>query len=175
MEEVWKDVEGYNGRYQISNLGRFKSFAQDTKNGKMKEGHKIRKGYLRVLLYDGKGRKNWHQIHRLVASAFIPNPEGLEQVNHKDEVKSNNCVDNLEWCTNYYNCRYGTKIARLSEANRCCPTTSKKVYSVDENENKEYFDSIGEASRRTGLEHGNIVRTLKGKSKTCGNRQWFYC
>ncbi len=174
MEEIWKDVEGYNGRYQISNLGRFKSFAQDTQNGKIKLGHKIPKGYLRILLYDGKGRKSWHLIHRLVANAFIPNPEKLEQVNHKDEIKTNNCVDNLEWCTNDYNIHYGTKIARTSEANMCCPTTSKRVFSVDEYGNKEYFDSIGEAERCTGLRHGNIVRTLKGRTKTCGNRHWFY-
>ena len=126
MDEIWKDVKGYEGRYQISNLGRFKSFAQDTKNGKIKIGNLNFNGYLVMLLYDGMGNKKWYPVHRLVASAFIPNPEGFDQVNHKDEVKTNNRVENLEWCTNDYNIHYGTGLARAAEANRCCPTTSKK-------------------------------------------------
>ena len=96
MEEVWKPIEGYGGRYEISNYGRVRSYAQDRKNGKIKEGHPVRKGYRHILLYDFEGHSKWYPIHRLVASAFLPNPESLEQVNHKDENKINNCVDNLE-------------------------------------------------------------------------------
>ena len=175
MDEIWKDVEGYEGRYQISNLGRVKSFAQDTKNGKIKIGNLNFDGYLCILLYDRMGNKKWYPVHRLVAGAFIPNPEGFKQVNHKDEIKTNNCVENLEWCTSYYNIHYGTRNARTAQANRCCPTTSKQVYSIDEYGNKEYFDSICEAERQTGNNHALIVRNLKGRSKTCGKRQWFYC
>ena len=96
MEEIWKPVEGYNGRYEVSNHGRVKSYAQDTKKGKIKNGHPTFRGYRQILLYDGNGTKKWYPIHRLVASAFIENPDNLPQVNHKDENKANNFVDNLE-------------------------------------------------------------------------------
>ena len=175
MKEIWKDVEGYGGRYQVSNLGRFKSFAQDRKNGKIKTGNRTKKGYMVMLLYDGNGNKKWYPVHRLVGMAFLDNPDNLPQINHKDENKENNRVDNLEWCTNEYNINYGTKNERTAKANYCCPTTSKKVYSVDADGNKEYFDSIGEAERKTGLQHGNIVKVLKHQRPLCGNREWFYC
>ena len=175
MTEVWKEVDGYNGRYEISNLGRLRSFAQDSKNGKIKTGNKETKGYLAVVLYDSEGNKKCYKMHRLVANAFIDNPDNLPQVNHKDENKENNSVDNLEWCTNDYNCHYGTKLQRVALANTCCKTTSKKVYSMDVDGNIEYFDSIGEAERRTGNSHCNIVMALKGRRRSCGNRKWYYC
>ena len=174
MTEVWKEIDGYDGRYEISNMGRLKSFAQDRTNGKIKIGNLTHKGYLSYALYDENGKKRFYPVHRLVAMAFLDNPNNLPQVNHKDEVKTNNCVDNLEWCTNEYNAHYGTRFARAAESNRCCPTTSLKVFSVDKDGNKEYYDSIGEAERQTGLSHCNIIRALKGKRRHCGNRQWFY-
>ena len=175
MDEIWKPIDGYDGRYEISNYGRVRSYAQDRKNGKIKTGHPVRKGYMHILLYDSDGNSKWHPIHRLVAGAFLENPDNFEQVNHKDEDKTNNHVDNLEWCSNEYNINYGTRNKRAAESNRCCETTSSKVYSVDAAGQKEYFDSIGEAERKTGCSHSNIVRTLKGRSNRCGNRQWFYC
>ena len=175
LEEIWKPIEGYEGRYEISSLGRVRSFAQDRANGKVKAGHPVRKGYRHILLYDGEGKKRWYPIHRLVAAAFLQNPHGLEQVNHRDEDKKNNRVENLEWCDNSYNHNYGTRNKRVSEANKCCETTSLKVCSIDENGHIECYDSIGEAERQTGCSHSNIVRTLKGRTNHCGNRQWFYC
>lgn len=175
MEEIWKPIEGYEGRYEISSHGRVKSFAQDRVNGKIKRGHPVRKGYMHILLYDAEGNAKWHPIHRLVAAAFLPNPDKLEQVNHKDEIKDNNRVDNLEWCNNGYNHNYGTRNERVGLANQCCPVTSLKVGSIDESGKIDFYDSIGEAERQTGFSHSNIVRTLKGRTSHCGNRQWFYC
>jgi hypothetical protein len=175
LTEVWKDIDGYNGRYRVSNLGRIWSFAQDTVRGKIKTGNPTMKGYLSICLRNPGCPSRTIPIHRLVAKAFIPNPDNLPQVNHKDEVKTNNSVDNLEWCTNEYNARYGTKQQRAAEANRCCETTSKKVYSVDEAGHTEYYASICEAERQTGNHHSNIVRALKGRIHTCGGRHCFYC
>lgn len=173
MDEIWKSIDGYNGRYEISNLGRVKSYAQ-SKNGKIQLGCPQKKGYLAVTLYDGNGNKKTCKIHRLVAMAFIPNPNNLPEVNHKDEDKSNNCVDNLEWCTLEYNHNYGTRNQRAGKKNRCNESTSKKIYSIDEYGNVEYFDSINDAERITGLIHQNIVRTLKGRGKSCDGRKWYY-
>ena len=97
MEEIWKDIEGYEGLYQVSNLGRVKSLGVD----KWHKGRVIKpqfdglKHYLFVQLYKNKKSKRFN-IHRLVAKAFIPNPNNLPQVNHKDEVKTNNNARNLE-------------------------------------------------------------------------------
>lgn len=173
--EIWKQIEGYQGRYSISSYGRVKSFAQDRKNGRIKTGYLNYKGYPQILLYDGKGGKKWWFIHRLVAKAFIPNPNNYPQVNHMDENKRNNHVENLEWCDNEYNINYGTGRKRAAYKNQCCKTTSLKVYSVDSHGQIEYFDSIGEAERRTGNSHCNIVRALKGRRPRCGGRKWFYC
>lgn len=175
MEEIWKEIAGYNGRYEVSNMGRIRSYAQDRKNGKIKLGNETAKGYLTILLYDGRGGSKWIPVHRLVASAFLDNPDNLPQVNHKDENKKNNCADNLEWCTNEYNYHYGTRTERAAKANRCNPATSRRVYSIDQNGNKTYYDSINEAERVTGLCHANISRTLKGRSHHCGKMQWYYC
>ena len=108
--EIFKDIEGYEGLYQISNKGRVKSLERVTSSGcpikeKIRVNSTKKNGYEFIILYkDGKG-KNFY-IHRLVALAFIPNIDNKSQVNHIDENKSNNCVSNLEWVTNNENQRH---------------------------------------------------------------------
>lgn len=112
MQEVWKDIAGYEGLYQVSNFGRVKSTPRArTKGGLLKPQHD-RKGYI-VFGLCKNGRNRMLKAHRLVAEAFIPNPGNLPEVNHKDEDKANNCADNLEWCTTPYNINYGTRTARM--------------------------------------------------------------
>lgn len=117
--ELWKDIQNYEGLYQISSHGRVKSFQKSTKHRCADEyflvPHRMKNGYLQVTLYSGNKSKRKFLIHRLVAEAFIPNPQNLPQINHKDENKQNNHVDNLEWCTAVYNNKYGTASLRMIE------------------------------------------------------------
>lgn len=115
MTEEWREIEGYEGLYQVSNLGRVKSLFRvvmrsdgkpNTVNEKiLKNG--MTKGYCAVVLCKDR-KKKMYKVHRLVAMAFLSNPHNLPEVNHKDENKKNNHVDNLEWCTPKYNTNYGT-------------------------------------------------------------------
>lgn len=102
MIEIWMKINGYSN-YEISTLGRVRN-----KKGKYLKPEETEKGYLRVDLYKN-GKIKHHKVHRLVASAFIPNNKNLPQINHKDENKKNNRVGNLEWCNNWYNSHYGSK------------------------------------------------------------------
>ena len=119
MKEIWKDIPEYEGLYQISNFGQVKSFRGSAKFGKPKElilkPSLINSGYYVVTLYKGKKDKRKYQVHRLVAEAFVANPKKLPCVNHKDENKTNNNAENLEWCTYQYNNNYGTARIRATD------------------------------------------------------------
>lgn len=115
MKEIWKDIKEYEGLYQISNLGNVKSLPKMVGFRKRKE--KILKtyydknGYVKVILCK-ENKTRFLSVHRLMAEAFIPNPNNFPQINHKDENKQNNNLENLEWCTCKYNINYGTRTER---------------------------------------------------------------
>ena len=123
MDEIWKPIAGYENLYEISNLGMVKSLKRDVMIGNTCNVRHLPErllklatnsvGYLQVCLCKD-GKLKWHRVHRLVAQAFLPNPDNLPEVNHKDEDKMNNRVDNLEWCDRYYNTSYGTLKQRTS-------------------------------------------------------------
>lgn len=162
MTEEWKTIEGYED-YWISNLGNVKSF----KNGKEQILKPFKNnGYLAIDLRKNKNRKCF-KIHRLVASAFIPNPNNLQQVNHKDENTYNNCVNNLEWCTHTYNNNYGTRNKRIGEKHKM------KIlqYTIDGVLIKEW-DSMVEASKYYNISKSLISECCNGKYRTAGGYEW---
>ena len=124
MSEMWKDIDGYEGLYQVSNTGKVKSF-RAWKRAKCPNEYILKptannRGYLAVTLYKDASKRKY-LVHRLVAEAFIPNPNNYPQINHIDEDITNNSFENLEWCTPLYNNCYGT--ARF----RAMLTTGKPV------------------------------------------------
>lgn len=184
MEEIWKDVDGYEGLYQVSNFGRIKSleFLKGAKNGSFqKSPSKIlkqttnQKGYNVVVLYKNKKGKMF-QVHRLVALAFIPNPENLPVINHKDENPQNCSVDNLEWCTQKYNCQYSNnkhdeRHKHYEHKGSCKPKKAIIQYDLDDNYIAEY-QSIREASKKSGINISSIFRCYTGKRKEAGGYKW---
>ena len=172
MEEIWKDIKGYEWKYQVSNYGRVKSLNyRRTGNERLLKPILQPTGYLFVMLC--KPLKNFF-IHRLVAEAFIPNPDNLPQVNHKDEDKTNNHVDNLEWCTQLYNLNYGSRNKRISESQLNHPNKSKKVYQYTlYGELVKEWESINECVRN-GFNLGAVFSCCKGERKTHKGYRWTY-
>lgn len=144
-----KDVKGYEGLYAVTSCGRVWSY----RSNKFLKTFVNNSGYVVVdLCKDGK-RKHL-LVHRLLAEAYIPNPENLLFVNHKDEVKTHNWINNLEWCTREYNNNYGTGIARSVE---------KRSWKIKCIETNEVFDSLKDCERKTGCWHHCISKHLQGK------------
>ena len=158
MQEVWKPVKGYEGLYEVSNLGRVKSFPRKGNFHKypvLLTIHTYKTGYKYVVL-SKNGVSTKKKIYRLVAEAFIPNPDNLPQVNHKDENKSNNKVENLEWCTQTYNNQY---------------SKAKKVIQYNRNgEIIKVWSSTREIERVLGIDHTTISYKCRNKN----NKEWRY-
>ena len=178
--EIWKPIEGFDN-YQVSNLGRVKStIHHNGTNERILKPLLKKDGYLQIVLYKHKISKRLY-IHRLVAAAFLPNPNNLPCVNHKNENPQNNMVvlnkdgsvnvelSNLEWCDYTYNNNYGTRNERLAK------TKSKIVlqYSLDGTFIKEY-PSIREVERQLGFAQGNISHCCLGKYNQAYGYKWLY-
>lgn len=172
--EIWKDIDGYEGFYQVSNLGKVRSLDRYARNGRFFEGKTLSScdngcGYLVVnLQVDGKNKM--HTVHRLVAKAFIPNEHNLPQVNHKDGDKSNNNIDNLEWCNNSMNMKHAYKIG-LVERPFGRKQRSKEIICVETG--VHYIDSI-EAGKAIKRNSSSIRECCRGERKTCGGYHWRY-
>ena len=184
--EVQKDIHGYEGLYQVSNLGRVKSLdrivtrkdgRKQLHRGKLIKSYCNNKGYYIIRLC--KGCKMKHMLmHRLVAQAFIPNPDNLPEVNHIDEKPSNNRVTNLEWCTRDYNMNYGTIKERKSKALLGGKSpNAKAVIMFDKQGNKlKEFDSVSNAERYLGKPyiHTHISDCCRGDRKSAYGYIWKY-
>lgn len=175
MKEVWKDVVGFEKEYQVSNLGRVRSLDRMVWNGGaywMQSGKMLTPRnstpYSRVQIH-----KKDYYIHRLVADAFLPNPRKYPQINHKDENKRNNRADNLEWCTQAYNNRYGTKIARQVQKTRGIMINNKPVAKFTLNGCYiESYLSATMAGNINKIDNSSICKAAHGKIPSCGGFIW---
>lgn len=158
MEEIWLDIEGYEGKYMVSNLGRVKSlnYCNSNKERIMSLGNNGN-GYLYASLQINHKRKNIY-VHRLVAKSFIPNPNKFPVINHKDENKQNNCVDNLEWCTQKFNTRY---------------SSARKVGCFKDNKLVKVYNALIDVVK-DGFYHQAVWKCCNGKYKSSGGYQWRY-
>ena len=189
MNEHWKSIKGYEGLYEVSDLGNVRSLPHSVSverrgvefsvpfRGKVLKPVYRQHGYLGVMLYGKGGHKTrgfkTFAVHRLVAEAFIPNPDNLPEVNHLDEDKQNNRADNLEWSTHIDNTRYGTAIQRRS-AKLVNGVKSRRVsqFTMDGTFVREY-PSLAEAMRN-GYASGNIVKCIQGKYRHAYGYLWKY-
>lgn len=184
MEEIWKDIRGYEGLYQVSNLGNVKSLNwrnQGVQKNLWLKPHN--RGYLQVeLAKDGK--KKCFVVHRLVADAFVPNPNGFPQVNHKDEVKTNNASENLEWCTRSYNAKYSLVRHPERTPNGCVHRRGCRHKGANTNTPIAQIGANGEVVKvwgcsrdiflETGMSDWSISECCRGNRKTAYGYKWQY-
>lgn len=172
MEEIWKDIKGFEGCYQISNFGRVKALAREVGGGRRLKEKMLHfspsNGYKVAHLYKNGVQKNF-SVHRLVGEAFIPNPENKPCINHKDENKLNNHVNNLEWVTQKENANYGTKNARSGLKH------AKATIQYDLKGNKiKRWESASAAARYFNVQACSISAVCKRRNETSCGYIWRY-
>ena len=181
--EVWKDIKGYEGLYQVSSFGRVRSLTRKLINKKGVEytvysrylSAGINQGYKQVVLCK-EGKRKTCRLGRLVAEAFIPNPLNLPQVNHINEIKTDNRAINLEWCSSKYNCNYGSHIENIQKNRNIqsfIKNKSKAIIQLTlDGEYVKQYSSIKEAAEDTELT--NISNALSGRYYQSGGYCWVY-
>lgn len=177
--EIWKSVVGYENLYEVSNFGNVRSVERYVKYTKWKKENqfqlrkqkllkqvKMRNGYMRVEMSDN-GKHKLNLVHRLVAQAFIPNPNNCSQINHKDGNKENNFVDNLEWCSCKENMKHAWRNGLYS---------GKRIAQYKNNELIAIYDNVVSAVRTLGYNNSgqNIGKVALGKRKSAYGYQWKY-
>ena len=178
MEEIWKDIRGYEGLYQISNLGRIKSLPK----WRVKYGYGEiilkqsigKKGYKVISLNKNKKRKQY-KVHRLIAEAFIPNPENKPQINHIDGNKLNNDINNLEWCTQNENIQHAYNTGLYKNYSPPPVRQKRKIiqYSLD-GQFIKYWIGIADTAKKLNCDYSNIVNCCRGKQKSAFGFIWKY-
>lgn len=163
MNEEWVRIKDFD-KYEISNHG----IIRNVYTGRIKKQRSTKTGYMLVDLCNNS-HVSTKYVHRLVAEAFIPNLESFPQINHKDENKKNNCVDNLEWCTASYNLSYKGRAKKVGLHHREHSPNNKRIKCV---ETSEIFRSVSEASRKTNINRMSISYALSGKQKHAGGYSW---
>ena len=168
MGEEWREVYGFDILIEVSNRGnvRTKHYPGRGYRREYRDLHPLDNGhgYLRIVLpYRGKERTVY--IHQLVAEYFLPNPWGYSEINHKDENKTNNSADNLEWCTHKYNANYGTAKERSSAKQR------RRIRCIN---NNIVYGSLEEAAQAVGVGKTAISNCLNGRTKSCAGYKWSY-
>lgn len=178
--EEWLPIENYEDLYQVSNWGRVKSLNyRHTNQEQILKQINDKDGYQQIRLYkDGKGKT--FKVHRLVAMAFIQNPNNYTEINHKDECKTNNRIDNLEWCNRKYNVNFGTRNERCSGENHPMfgnfgkkhPSAKQIIQLTLNGEVVRKWDSAMDVKRELGYNQGNISSCCRGEHKSAYNYKW---
>lgn len=164
----WRDTYIYGEQYQVSNTG----LVRNKITGKILKQQKDGKGYLRVSLSKNNVQVTV-KVHRAVAFAFIPNPDGLPQVNHKDTNKQNNEVTNLEWISNYDNMQHAVRNGLTNHVDYA-GRKRRPIISISDTGEMVRYGSLAEATRKCKISRSNLCNTLKGKRNRCGGYRWKY-
>lgn len=173
-EEVWKPIKHFESLYEVSNFGRIRSLTRKVKHGnshitiygKMMKQVPNEKGYLMVRLSkNGKGKI--FKVHRLVAQAFLNNPHGYQEINHLNEIRDDNHVSNLEWCSHSHNLNYGHRTQKFIQA------VSTPIIQLSSDSHRiAAYSSANQASKITGISQGNISAVVRGKRNYAGGYKW---